>query len=250
MRRIAMLAGLTLAAAVLTGCPPAYPKCENDSQCQEKGEVCVQGTCQECANDTQCKEGFSCQGNKCAPKPPECTRDEACGAGRICEGNKCAAAQCQEDSGCKGGQQCQKGRCVAREPGTCAGDADCKEGESCQANRCVAAAPRQCDWQPVRFEFNEATLTAETQSRLKELVECLREAKGSITLAGHADERGTEEYNLQLSQKRAESVKRYLVDLGVSAGTLQPVGYGENKPASAASNEEAWATNRRVEFVR
>ena len=73
---------------------------------------------------------------------------------------------------------------------------------------------------------------------------------GRIELAGHADERGTEEYNLQLSQKRAASVKKYLVDLGVPASSLKTVGYGENRPAAQGSDEEAWAANRRVEFVR
>ena len=92
----------------------------------EKGEVCVQGTCQECATDANCKEGFSCQANKCAPKPPECTTDAACGTGRICEAGKCAEAQCKDDSACGGGK-CQAGRCQAPTD-ACSANTDCCEG--------------------------------------------------------------------------------------------------------------------------
>ncbi len=70
MRRISIWAGLALAVAVLTGCPPTYPKCDNDEHCREKGEVCVQGSCQECATDANCKENFTCQGNTCVPRTP------------------------------------------------------------------------------------------------------------------------------------------------------------------------------------
>ena len=94
MRRISMVAGLALAVAVLAGCPPTYPNCKSDETCKEKGEVCVNGSCQECAADNNCKEGFACQGNKCVPKSAECSRDDQCTGGKICEGGKCAAPQC------------------------------------------------------------------------------------------------------------------------------------------------------------
>ena len=59
-----------------------------------------------------------------------------------------------------------------------------------------------------------------------------------------------QEYNLQLSNRRAASVKRYLTDLGIGDGALETVGYGENKPAVQGSNEAAWAANRRVELIK
>ena len=68
--------------------------------------------------------------------------------------------------------------------------------------------------------------------------------------AALADERGTEEYNMVLSQKRAASVRKYLVDLGVTAGALDTVGYGENKPVASGASEDAWAANRRVDFKK
>jgi peptidoglycan-associated lipoprotein len=247
MRRISLWAGFALAVAVLTGCPKTYPNCDSDTQCQEKGEVCVQGTCQECATDANCKEGFTCQTNKCVPKGPECTLDTQCGSGRICEAGKCAPAQCKGDDQCKGGK-CQNGRC--QEPtNVCSTNTDCGEGKECQAGKCVTAAPKECNWDAVRFGFNESTLTSEAQSHLSELADCIKANKvGKVTLEGHADERGTEEYNLQLSNRRAAAVKRYLTDLGVSARNLDTVGYGETRPVNPASNEEAWAQNRRVEF--
>ena len=72
----------------------------------------------------------------------------------------------------------------------------------------------------------------------------------SLSLEGHADERGTEEYNLQLSNRRAASVKRYLATLGVNPNSMNTIGYGKNRPAVHGSNESAWAANRRVELLK
>jgi peptidoglycan-associated lipoprotein len=136
--------------------------------------------------------------------------------------------------------------------GSCTSNADCREGQECRNGKCVTAGPAECNWEPVRFGFNEATLSSEAQGRLTELADCIKatKASGRITLEGHADERGTEEYNLQLSNRRAASVKRYLTTLGIPAKSLDTVGYGETRPANQGSDEEAWSTNRRVEFRR
>ncbi|WKZ32367.1 MAG: peptidoglycan-associated lipoprotein Pal [Thermodesulfobacteriota bacterium] len=74
-------------------------------------------------------------------------------------------------------------------------------------------------------------------------------ANVKIRIEGHADERGETEYNLALGDKRARSVKKYLEDLGVKTDRMEVVSYGEEKPAVAGSNEEAWSKNRRAEFV-
>lgn len=249
MRRISMVAGFALAMVVLAGCPKPYPNCENDEACKERGEVCVQGMCQECATDEHCKEGFTCQANKCVPKGPECTTDTQCGDGRICEAGKCAPAQCKDDAQCPSGTECQRGRCQPPDD-SCQSNADCREGQECRDGRCVA--PQACNWEPVRFGFNEASLSSEAQSRLTELAECIKGTNVSerIVLEGHADERGTEEYNLQLSNRRAAAVKRYLTTLGISANRLEAVGYGETRPVNPSSDEDAWSENRRVEFRR
>jgi peptidoglycan-associated lipoprotein len=226
--------GLTLAAlgaVLLCGCPPAYPKCDKDENCADHGEVCVQGQCRECATDANCKPGFVCDANRCVPRP-ECKNDTGCGPGKKCRDGKCKQEQ-------------------TREEGTCTSDGDCPSGEKCKNGRCAApSGPVGCDYSPVRFEFNESRLTADAQSRLTAIADCMKKEGFKLRLEGHADERGTEEYNLQLSNRRAASVKRFLTDLGVKDAMIENVGYGENKPAINASSEEAWAANRRVELVK
>jgi peptidoglycan-associated lipoprotein len=230
MRRGVVLAGFAALGVMLAGCPPTYPNCSNDEQCKEHGQVCVQGQCQECATDANCKEGFVCQGNRCVPKP-ECTpTGNECGPGRRCENGRCIDAPVSRTSGCSA-------------------DEDCPAGQKCEAGKCVAGqASADCSYEPIRFEFNESSLTPDARSTLERIADCLKKQNARLTLEGHADERGTEEYNLQLSNRRADAVKRYLVTLGVTARNLETVGYGETRPAENASNEDAWAANRRVEL--
>lgn len=71
---------------------------------------------------------------------------------------------------------------------------------------------------------------------------------GTVTLEGHCDERGSEEYNLALGERRATAAKRYLVDLGVPSSRVQTVSFGETSPAVQGHDESAWQWNRRVEF--
>ena len=71
-----------------------------------------------------------------------------------------------------------------------------------------------------------------------------------VVLEGHADERGTREYNMALGERRAKAVQRYLVLQGVSPAQLELVSYGEERPLAAGSGEESWAQNRRVELKK
>lgn len=77
-----------------------------------------------------------------------------------------------------------------------------------------------------------------------------KNADANIRIEGHCDERGTSEYNLALGDRRANSAKKYLVDLGISAERLSTISYGEEKPADPGHNEAAWAKNRRDEIKR
>jgi peptidoglycan-associated lipoprotein len=221
-----------IATLVLTGCPPTYPNCKSDENCTEKGEVCVQGQCRECATDANCKPGFVCNANACVPKP-ECGP----GVGPCGTGKKCSSGKCVVDPDYKA-------------EGTCSTNEDCPSGQECKAGRCASIDTKgaTCTFEPVRFEFNEFNLTGGAQSTLAQYADCIKKGSLRFTLEGHADERGTEEYNMVLSQKRAASTRKYLVDLGVTAGALDTVGFGENKPVASGSNEGAWAANRRVEF--
>ena len=71
----------------------------------------------------------------------------------------------------------------------------------------------------------------------------------TVTIEGHADERGTREYNLALGERRANSAKNYLVSLGIAANRIRTVSYGEERPVATASTPEAWAKNRRAVTV-
>ncbi len=102
----------------------------------------------------------------------------------------------------------------------------------------------------VYFEFDKASLTAYGQEVLTRKAEFMGEnADVYITMEGHCDERGTNEYNLTLGDKRAQSAKSFLIDLGVAANRVSTVSYGEERPADEGSSEEAWAKNRRTTVV-
>ena len=96
------------------------------------------------------------------------------------------------------------------------------------------------------FAFDRADLTSGAQQKLQEVATALRARPGArIQISGNCDERGTEEYNLQLGSRRAEVAKRYLVALGVEADRIETISYGEERPADPEHNQAAWAANRR-----
>jgi peptidoglycan-associated lipoprotein len=73
--------------------------------------------------------------------------------------------------------------------------------------------------------------------------------KVKIQIEGHCDERGTNEYNLALGERRANSTRNYLISLGISPDRISTISYGEERPLDPGHNEEAWAKNRRAHFV-
>ena len=102
----------------------------------------------------------------------------------------------------------------------------------------------------VYFEFDSASLTEEAQEILRAKAEWLRDNPGTrVTIEGHCDERGTNEYNLALGDRRAYSAKAFLTDLGIDDARLSTISYGEEQPLDSRSSEEAWAKNRRAHFV-
>ncbi len=99
------------------------------------------------------------------------------------------------------------------------------------------------------FDFDMYQLTAATRADLDKVAKVLKNSGKKVRLEGHADERGTREYNLALGEKRAKAVVNYLTTQGVNKSQLEVISYGEEKPAALGSNEAAWAKNRRVELV-
>ena len=102
----------------------------------------------------------------------------------------------------------------------------------------------------VFFEFDKSTLTPAAQDNLMRKAAWLRENSNvTATIEGHCDERGTNEYNLALGDRRADSAKAFLVDLGIASSRLTTISYGEERPICTQQNEECWAKNRRGHFA-
>ena len=102
----------------------------------------------------------------------------------------------------------------------------------------------------VYFEYNSSLLTLEAETVVQAHAQYLVSNPGiQIILEGHADERGTREYNLALGEDRAKSVANVLEVRGVGSGRIQIVSYGEERPVALGSDEAAWALNRRVEIL-
>jgi OmpA-OmpF porin, OOP family len=103
----------------------------------------------------------------------------------------------------------------------------------------------------VYFEYNRATIKSESFPILDAVASTMQGNPdiAKIEIQGHTDERGNDDYNMRLSEARARSVLEYLVGKGVEASRLQSHGYGETQPLDPRSNEQAWAKNRRVEFL-
>ena len=103
----------------------------------------------------------------------------------------------------------------------------------------------------VYFEFDQHKLDSDARGLLSANARVMKDNDDVLILVeGHCDERGSEEYNLALGEKRANAVKDYLVDLGVSDSRIQTLSYGEERPAMTGSSESSWSLNRRAAFVR
>ena len=98
------------------------------------------------------------------------------------------------------------------------------------------------------FDFNKSILKAESLVALRIHSQRLVANPANIKLRGHADERGTREYNIALGERRAMAVKEFMVLQGVDSGSIETISYGEERPAVAGSSEASWALNRRVEI--
>jgi len=125
--------------------------------------------------------------------------------------------------------------------------ADAVETPAPQAVSVTTSAGDQLE--AVYFEYDSYTLSAEARQTLARNAAWLKEnATLAVTIEGHCDERGSDEYNLALGERRAVAVKNYLSTLGVAHQRLSVVSFGEEQPAIAGHDESAWSKNRRAEF--
>ena len=101
----------------------------------------------------------------------------------------------------------------------------------------------------VYFDFDKFNLNSKSLQTLKSAVSAMKDNESiKITIAGHADERGTREYNLALGQRRAEAVRDYLILNGINKNRINVKSFGEEKPLVNGSDERSWARNRRAEI--
>lgn len=113
----------------------------------------------------------------------------------------------------------------------------------------LADEVRMFESENIYFDFDKSDLLHESRVVLKKKADWLRENPAySIRIEGHCDERGTNEYNLALGERRAHSAKKFLVTLGISGDRIGTLSYGEERPDDPGHSEEAWAKNRRDEF--
>ena len=119
-----------------------------------------------------------------------------------------------------------------------------------QARMMLSEERKAFENEDIYFPYDSAALTPEAQEILRKKAVWLQEnPTAEVTVEGHCDERGTNEYNLALGEARAQSTKNYLIDLGISASRIGTISYGEERPLDPTSSEEAWAKNRRAHFL-
>jgi len=246
--RIAALLALAIVAAGCPGKKPKYPTCDNSKDCKE-GEFCVNKTCVKCRADNDCKKGEQCVRGACQARKDFCDTDDDCAPEQTCKNNKCTT--CKADSECGDGGKCQAGKCQRK--GMCSVDEDCAEDEFCQDGRCskgqsTGPTPTGCTLTAVYFEFDAAVLSDEARGTLSANADCIKKQGKGVQVVGHTDPRGTEEYNLTLSDRRARAVRDYLVPLvGGLSSKMRVIPKGELEATGA--DETGWSQDRRVEFL-
>ena len=231
---------------VLAGCGDSSkkPGCNTTADCKNP-LVCAANTCVECTEDKQCPGGKTCSANACVAAA-ECTSDEACPGGAVCQAGKCKA--CSTDNECGPGGTCQAGVCQrgkqCSKDDQCADDEDCTQGVCRKAGAGSNTGAATCKLETVYFAFDAATVQPSERDRLSSNAACIESTKGkTVLLIGHTDSSGTEEYNIALSERRAQAVADYMSRLGSDPARLQVIPKGKTEPTGQGDDRD-----RRVEF--
>lgn len=269
-RLIGVLA-LALAATLTGACEkPKYPACKKDKHCNAAlGERCVDAVCQGCASDDDCK------GKAPLGQPPlVCTQQRCQPPGSATEG-RAGGEQgdpCTERGDCRGGLACKQGRCdlctsntdcgavaCTIETGRCSPvdscqtDEQCSMDEICDGGMCIFSGDLgddnggPCGLKAVYFAFDSEALTPKTVADLTGVVDCIKSQGQLVYLEAHADNRGTEEYNILLTERRGTSVKNFLADKGVAADGMQVIAKGSLE--AVGTDEASRSRERRVQFI-
>lgn len=232
--------------SLISACGPKYPKCENDEDCREN-EYCVNNQCQQCRDDGDCPAGQECVAGACR-EIGYCETSDDCAEGQVCRDNYCRA--CLNNGECPSNMVCLDGVCIEPE---CTTDDDCPAGLACINYKCTSdeseashSGMGDCGIESIYFAFDSSLLGQKARRKIKDNYDCLKSNNGRVLLEGHADPRGTTEYNMALGDRRARSVKKYMGNLGIERERLRVVSKGEEE--SMGYNESTWAEDRRVDF--
>lgn len=165
------------------------------------------------------------------------------------------ANTCRVDTDCSGaGASCQNGQCVAApvclafetlKDGACVKSTDLASRSMDLPPGCAGAGLEA----PIHFAFDSSTLDDASKAALDARATCMTGQTIEVVIEGHADERGTQEYNLALGERRANVVRDYLGRLGVKKDSLRTLSKGKNEPLCGEHSEDCWAKNRRIEWA-
>jgi peptidoglycan-associated lipoprotein len=128
------------------------------------------------------------------------------------------------------------------------GSADTRVPDSSARDTAVSNALSDIDIAQVYYDFDSYEIRKEFSDVLRTAAEALRRSNANVVIEGHTDERGSDEYNMALGERRAAAVRKYLYNLGVPMKQMSIVSYGEAQPAVGGSGERVWQLNRRAEF--
>ena len=131
----------------------------------------------------------------------------------------------------------------------CDGDGDCGDKQLCIRSLCTDITPdlAECSSFRIHFDFDSSVIADSERAKLEMMARCLKADRGlHVTVEGNADERGTDEYNMSLGDKRATDVATYLGRLGVTQTQLKTVSFGSEKPVCTTMDEDCLAQNRRA----
>jgi peptidoglycan-associated lipoprotein len=121
-------------------------------------------------------------------------------------------------------------------------------GERTEGANFLGANVQRGLYAPVQFGYDSSSVAPDQESKVAAVASALKGSGKTVIVAGFTDERGTEEYNRSLGEKRALAVREALIAKGLRANEVQTVSFGKEMPVDPASNEAAWAKNRRAEF--
>jgi len=241
---LAAAAVVMFAFVVACGSKPKGPGCKSDKDCKD-GLVCGDNKCVECNEDAQCPTGKRCEAHACVAKP-ECTKDDQCPMGQVCQDGHCKP--CATDGECGPGGTCEAGVC--QRPKKCSTDEDCADDEDCKDGLCQRADGTKtnaggCQLGTVYFGFDSSSIEGGERDKLDTNASCIQKTTDkNVLVVGHTDSWGTEEYNIALSERRAQAVADYLSRLGTDPARLQVVPKGETEPTGLGDDKD-----RRVDFL-